>query len=64
MNDLAISNTSLILSSLLILLALTIDYKEQLGLGKDIFIAAIRAVVQLFIVGYVLGYIFNRKFQV
>lgn len=59
MNDLAISNTSLILSSLLILLALTIDYKEQLGLGKDIFIAAIRAVVQLFIVGYVLGYIFN-----
>lgn len=59
MNELNISNTSLVWSSVLILIALAIDYKEQLGLGKDIFISAIRAVIQLFIVGYVLGYIFE-----
>lgn len=59
MNSLNISNSSLIWSSILIFIALAIDHKEQLGLGKDIFIASIRAVIQLFIVGYVLGYIFE-----
>ncbi len=59
MNNLEITNTSLILSSVLIIIALIVDYKEQLGLGKDIFIAAVRAVVQLFVIGYLLSYIFK-----
>lgn len=59
MSNLAISNLSLLLASSLVLIALVIDYKEKLGLGKDIFIAAIRAVLQLFIIGYVLSAIFK-----
>lgn len=59
MGNLEISNTSLAFATVLIAVALVIDYKEQLGLGKDIFIAAIRAVVQLFIIGYVLSAIFK-----
>ncbi|MEG0256147.1 MAG: iron export ABC transporter permease subunit FetB [Vagococcus sp.] len=59
MNSLNISNTSLFFASSLVFIALAIDYKEKLGLGKDIFIAAIRAVIQLFIIGYVLSAIFK-----
>ena len=59
MNSLNISNLSLVFASSLVLIALLIDYKEKLGLGKDIFIAAIRTVIQLFIIGYVLGAIFK-----
>ena len=59
MNSLNISNQSLFFSSFLIVIALAIDYKEQLGLGKEIFFASIRAVIQLFVIGYVLGYIFQ-----
>ena len=59
MANLDISNTSMILSGVLVAIALIVDYKEQLGLGKDIFIAAVRVVVQLFIIGYLLGYIFK-----
>lgn len=59
MNSLNISNLSLFFASSLVLIALLIDYKEKLGLGKDIFIAAIRTVIQLFIIGYVLGAIFK-----
>lgn len=59
MTNLDISNASLLLTSSLILIALIIDYKEKLGLGKDIFIAAFRTVVQLFIIGYVLSSIFK-----
>ena len=56
-NNLEISNLSLLLSSVLLIVALLIDYKEKLGLGNDIFIARIRAVVQLFLIGYVLSYV-------
>ena len=55
-NNLEISNLSLLLSSVLLIVALLIDYKEKLGLGNDIF-AGIRAVVQLFLIGYVLSYV-------
>jgi len=55
-NNLEISNLSLLLSSVLLIVALLIDYKEKLGLGNDIFIAGIRAVVQLFLIGYVLSW--------
>lgn len=40
-------------------IAIFIDYKEQLGLGKDILIAGVRVVIQLFIIGYVLGFVFQ-----
>lgn len=55
--SLEINNVSLILSSLLLLLAILVAYKEKLGLGNDILVAGIRAFVQLFIIGYVLKYI-------
>lgn len=58
-NSLEISNFSLVLSTLLLFIAIFVDYKEQLGLGKDILIAGIRVVIQLFIIGYVLGFVFQ-----
>lgn len=58
-NSLEISNLSLILSTLLLFIAIFIDYKEQLGLGKAILIAGVRVVIQLFIIGYVLGFVFQ-----
>lgn len=56
-NSLEISNISLMLSTMLLVLAVLIDYKEKLGLGNDILIAGARAVVQLFLIGYVLRYV-------
>ena len=58
-NSLEISNFSLILSTLLLFIAIFVDHKEELGLGKDIFIAGVRSVVQLFIIGYILGFVFQ-----
>lgn len=55
--NLEISNFSLILSTGLLLMAIFVDYKEKLDLGNDIFIAGLRAVVQLFLIGYVLSYV-------
>lgn len=57
--NLEISNLSLVLSTLLIMLAVSIDFKEKIGLSKDIIIAAVRAVVQLIIIGYLLAYVFQ-----
>ena len=60
MNEsLEISNVSLVLSTALIILAVSVDFKEKIGLSKDIIIAALRAVIQLFVIGYVLAYIFQ-----
>lgn len=56
-NSLDISNLSLLLSTSLLFIAIFIDYKEKLGLGNDIFISGLRAVVQLFIIGYMLSYV-------
>ncbi|SFC54956.1 putative ABC transport system permease protein [Alkalibacterium subtropicum] len=55
--NLEINNFSLILSTGLLLVAIFIAYKEKLGLSNDIFIAGVRAVIQLFIIGYVLKYV-------
>lgn len=52
-------NTSLLLSSILILIPILISYKEKLFLEKEIFISVLRAVVQLSIVGYLLEFLFN-----
>lgn len=55
--NLEISNFSLILSTGLLLIAIFVDYKERLNLGNDIFIAGLRSVIQLFLIGYVLSYV-------
>ncbi|WP_434778202.1 iron efflux ABC transporter permease subunit FetB [Neisseria sp. Ec49-e6-T10] len=59
MNEHNITDQSLILSMILVLIALFISNKEKLGIGKDIIWSVIRAIVQLIIVGYVLKFIFN-----
>lgn len=55
--NLAVNNTSLALSFVLVLVALYFGYKERLEIDKDIIIGVVRAIVQLFVVGYVLKYI-------
>ncbi|MBP2199633.1 MULTISPECIES: iron efflux ABC transporter permease subunit FetB [Pantoea] len=54
-----ITNTSLVLALVLVMIALLISQKEKLGLGKDIIWSVCRAIVQLVIVGYVLKSIFD-----
>ncbi|CAJ1230057.1 ABC transporter permease [Lactiplantibacillus xiangfangensis] len=57
--NLTVNNTSLFLAAMLVLVALSISLWQKLGLDKDIVIGVIRAVIQLFIVGYLLKYIFR-----
>lgn len=52
--NLAVNNTSLFLAAMLVLVALGISLWQKLGLDRDIVIGVVRAVVQLFIVGYLL----------
>ena len=59
MNGHNITNESLALSMVLVLVAIIVSYREKLALEKDIVWSICRAVVQLIIVGYVLKYIFN-----
>lgn len=59
MNQHNISDTSLLLSLMLVVIALLISQKEKLGMGKDIVWSACRAIVQLVIVGFVLKSIFD-----
>ncbi len=59
MNQHNISNESLALSMVLVIIAILISHKEKLVLEKDIIWSICRAVVQLIIVGYVLKYIFD-----
>jgi len=56
--SLEINNVSLLLSTAMLVVAIFITYKEKLGLGNDILIAGVRALIQLFIIGYILEYIF------
>lgn len=53
------STLSLVFSFALVLIGLAINYKEELGLGKDIIIGIVRMIVQLFVVSFVLNYIFG-----
>lgn len=57
--NLAVNNTPLFLAAMLVLVALGISLWQKLGLDRDIVIGVVRAVVQLFIVGYLLKYIFR-----
>lgn len=59
MNQHNITNESLALALVLVLIALLVSKKERLGLEKDIVWSVARAIVQLVIVGYALKYIFD-----
>ncbi|WP_261642732.1 iron efflux ABC transporter permease subunit FetB [Erwinia mallotivora] len=59
MNQHNITDNSLLLSLLLVVVALLVSGKEKLGLEKDIVWSVARAVVQLVVVGYVLKTIFD-----
>ncbi|MBU9836137.1 MULTISPECIES: iron efflux ABC transporter permease subunit FetB [Rahnella] len=59
MNQHNITNQSLALALILVVVALLVSKKEKLGLEKDIIWSVARAIVQLIIVGYVLKYIFD-----
>ncbi|MFL0246670.1 ABC transporter permease [Candidatus Clostridium stratigraminis] len=53
--------SSLLISSTLVLVSLLFSYFQKLKLEKEIVVSVIRAIVQLFIVGYLLNYIFGLK---
>lgn len=57
----AISITSLLISSSLVLVTLFFSYWQKLKLEKETVISVIRAVIQLVAVGYVLAYVFGFK---
>ena len=59
MNSHNITNESLALALMLVVVAILISHKEKLALEKDIFWSVGRAIIQLIIVGYVLKYIFS-----
>lgn len=59
MNQHNMSNASLAMALVLVVIALLVSKKERLGLEKDIVWSVARAIVQLVIVGYVLKYIFD-----
>lgn len=56
-----INISSLLISSSLVLVTLFFSYWQKLKLEKEIIIGVIRAVVQLVMVGYILGYVFGLK---
>lgn len=64
MNEHNITNESLALALMLVVVAMLISHKEKLSLEKDILWSIGRAVVQLIIVGYVLKYIFAVNHEV
>ncbi len=55
------STTSLLLTSLLLLIPILISFKERLHIAKDLIVAAIRAVIQLVIIGYLLEFVFKLE---
>ncbi|MTD42129.1 iron export ABC transporter permease subunit FetB [Erwinia sp. CPCC 100877] len=57
--NLAVNDLSLLFAGLLVVVALSISYKEKLGFIKDIIISVCRAIIQLILVGYLLKYVFQ-----
>ncbi|WP_086429400.1 ABC transporter permease [Staphylococcus cornubiensis] len=55
------STTSLLLTSLLLLIPILVSFKERLHIAKDLIVAAIRAVIQLVIIGYLLEFVFKLE---
>jgi len=50
---------SLVVAAGLLVIPISISYKEHLGLQKEIIISMVRAIVQLVLVGYILEFIFG-----
>ncbi|MBA2862493.1 ABC transporter permease [Methanococcus maripaludis] len=50
---------SLLISFSFVLLSLILIFKEKLGIGKEIFVAELLALVQLFILGYIIVIVFD-----
>lgn len=57
----AISAMSLCLASILVIISMFMSYRQELKLEKDIFISALRATIQLFVIGFILAYIFSTE---
>ncbi|MFD1549043.1 ABC transporter permease [Levilactobacillus fuyuanensis] len=57
--NLAVNNQSLILALGLVMIVLAIGWHEKLGIDRDMIIGVVRAVIQLFVVGYLLKYVFR-----
>lgn len=57
--NLAVNNQSLLLALGLVVIALAIGWKEKLGIDRDMIIGVVRAIIQLFVVGYLLKYVFR-----
>ncbi|GBG93587.1 ABC transporter permease protein [Ligilactobacillus salitolerans] len=57
--NLAVNNQGLLLAFSLVLITMFIAYKEKLEINKDLIISVLRAIVQLFLVGYLLKYVFK-----
>ena len=55
----ALSNESLMMATVLIVMAVIVSYQQRLRLELEILHSALRAVVQLVVVGYVLHFIFG-----
>ena len=59
MDQLQVSWPSLAMASSLVLFALALSRKMDLDMGKDMLVATLRMIVQLFAVGWILGGIFQ-----
>lgn len=55
----ALSNESLLMATVLIAVAVIVSYQQRMRLELEILYSALRAVVQLVVVGYVLHFIFG-----
>jgi putative ABC transport system permease protein len=61
MNGANISINSLVIASSLVFISLIFSYFQKLKLEKEIIISVVRAILQLFAVGYILQYIFGLE---
>lgn len=59
MNTANISDVSLLMASSLVLVSMLFSYFQKLRLEKETLVSVVRAVIQLFAVGYVLEFIFG-----
>ena len=52
---------SLIIASFLLIIPISISYKQKLHLEKELIISILRAIIQLVAVGYILEWVFNVR---
>jgi len=61
MSNLTVSNSTLALGFILVIIALVIGYWQKLQIDKDIIIGVVRAIIQLTIVGYILKFVIKAN---